>query len=88
MGHVQVGDHVWVRVSRRSLCDNCSADLCLFNDGRRITECRLYRPTFSAFKKCQSCGGVFDVSTNVRGLNYELCPKCNSSIQDEPSDGL
>lgn len=80
MGRVKVGEHRWVNLSRRSLCDNCSAELCVYNHGSRVTNCDRFTPSLVAFKKCISCGSVFEVSSNFRALNYELCPRCNEEL--------
>lgn len=40
-------------------------------------ECDRFHPVFVAFKKCSRCGHVFDVFSNIRSLDQELCPSCN-----------
>lgn len=77
MGKVKVGEHLWINVSRRSLCDNCSAEICVYNKGGRVTECDKFTPVLTAFKKCRCCGGVFEVTSNFRALDYDLCRRCN-----------
>jgi len=77
---VQVGEHRWVEVKRRSLCDNCLADICLRREelkSVRITECDLFKPRFIAFKRCRSCGSVFEVYSNFQSLDYDICQECN-----------
>ncbi len=81
MGRVQVGKHLWIRLSRRSLCDNCNVDICMLDNGERRTECEMYRPLFSAFKRCDGCGQLFDVSRNISALDYNLCPQCNDLLR-------
>ncbi len=82
MTRVKVGKHVWVNVSRRSLCDNCLFDLCPLSSERR-RECEHYRPIYVAFKKCRLCGEIFEVFSNINSLDHKLCPECNkSSIRD------
>lgn len=77
MGRVKVGEHLWVNLSRRSLCDNCSADLCVYARDDIVEKCEHFTPLLVAFKKCQRCGSIYEVSSNYRALNYELCPRCN-----------
>ncbi|WP_147654421.1 hypothetical protein [Methanomassiliicoccus luminyensis] len=77
MAKVKVGEHRWMNISRRSLCDNCTAELCVYNKGGRVTECDKFTPILMAFKKCECCGEVFEVSSNFRALDYSLCQKCN-----------
>ncbi len=79
MGRVQVGEHIWIRLSRRSLCDNCTAELCVYNTGERVTQCDRFTPRIMAFKRCSECGRMFEVNENFRGLDYGLCPVCNRS---------
>ncbi len=82
MGLVKVGKHTYVRLSRRSLCDNCKADVCLFNHGERMTECDRYEPKLTALKKCNSCGVLFDVSCNFQALDYDICKECNKRTSE------
>ncbi len=77
MGRVKVGEHLWMKVSRRSLCDNCSAELCVYNKGTRVDQCDRFTPAMVAFKKCADCGSVYEVTSNFRALDYDLCPRCN-----------
>jgi hypothetical protein len=83
MGKVQVREHVWMNLSRRSLCDNCSAEVCVYNTGERIAHCKDYQPKYVAFKRCNDCGSVFEVSSNFQGLDYDLCPVCNATYNDQ-----
>ena len=78
MGRVKIGEHVWMKLSRRSLCDNCSAELCIYNHGERVDHCERFTPVLVAFKKCEACGAVYEVASNYRALNYDLCPRCNA----------
>jgi len=77
MGRVRIGEHLCINLSRRSLCDNCTAELCVYNDGRRVMECERFTPVLMAFKRCACCGELFEVSSNFRALDYERCPRCN-----------
>jgi hypothetical protein len=80
MGRVKVGEHIWVNLSRRSICDNCSARLCVYDRGERTESCEHFTPIMMAFKKCERCGAIFEVSSNFRALDYDLCPRCNSEM--------
>ncbi|NLK25140.1 MAG: hypothetical protein GX307_00995 [Euryarchaeota archaeon] len=77
MGRVKVGEHLWINLSRRSICDNCTAELCVFNDRVRMGECERFTPLLMAFKKCSCCGQMFEVSSNFQALDYDRCSKCN-----------
>ncbi|HHT74838.1 MAG: hypothetical protein ACOX80_02405 [Methanomassiliicoccaceae archaeon] len=77
MGCVQVRENVYIRLSRRSMCDNCSAELCVYNKGQRVTECDRFTPAIVAFKKCVCCGDIFEVSANFQAIDYDRCMKCN-----------
>ncbi len=77
MTRVRVGTHVLLNISRRSLCDNCIADICVVGKSGRVLECEYYRPPFLAFKRCERCREIFEVHTNLKGLNPEFCPVCN-----------
>ena len=77
MGRVQVRDNVYMKLSRRSMCDNCSAELCVYNTGKRVTECDRFTPALTAFKQCACCGAVFEVSSNSQALDYDRCAECN-----------
>ncbi len=78
LGRVKVGDHLWLNLSRRSQCDNCAYEVCAHNDGSRVEDCPHFVPVIVAFKQCCRCGEVFEVSSNFRALDYDLCPVCNS----------
>ena len=80
LGRVRVGDHLWINLSRRSICDNCSAELCVYDRGERTERCEHFTPSIMAFKKCERCGSIYEVSSNFRALNYDLCPRCNSEV--------
>ncbi|MDW5563711.1 MAG: hypothetical protein SA339_10835 [Methanomassiliicoccus sp.] len=81
MGRVKVGEHLWVNLSRRSLCDNCSADLCTYHcDDEIVEKCEHFSPILVAFKRCKRCGSVYEVSSNFKALDYELCPQCNAEV--------
>ncbi|MFA5311827.1 MAG: hypothetical protein WC375_00745 [Methanomassiliicoccales archaeon] len=80
MTKVQVGEHRWVNVKRRSLCDNCVADVCVRREESRQTrifQCDMFRSPFVAFKRCTRCGSIFEVFSNFHSLDYEMCQKCN-----------
>jgi Zn finger protein HypA/HybF involved in hydrogenase expression len=81
MGRVQISKHITIKVSRRSLCDNCTAELCVYNHGSRVERCDRFTPVIVAFKKCHECGEMFEVTSNFRSLDYELCPRCNDMQQ-------
>jgi hypothetical protein len=76
---VRIGEHRYINVSRRSLCDNCEATLCNRNRSGRVMDCDDFRPVFLAFKKCSRCEKVFDVFSNISSLDQELCPDCNKN---------
>jgi hypothetical protein len=77
MTTVSVGDHLWVKVSRRSLCDNCIADVCLVGRDARH-ECDSFQPPFLAIRLCDKCGRPYDVFENHRELDLHKCRECNS----------
>ena len=77
MGRVQVRDNVYMKLSRRSMCDNCSAELCIYNTGQRVIECDRFTPPLMAFKRCACCGEVFEISSNWQALDYDRCARCN-----------
>ncbi len=79
MVHVQVSEHKFVNIRRRSLCDNCCVYNCTSFNGSRVTECKEFRPMLSVFMKCRECGRIYDPYSNLCSLNYELCPECNHS---------
>jgi hypothetical protein len=88
MGRVKIGEHLWINLSRRSLCDNCSVRLCTYNHGERILHCDKFTPALVAFKRCSECGEVFEVTANFCALDYDLCPKCNGVREDKvPAHG-
>jgi hypothetical protein len=76
MTRVSVGEHLWVNVSRRSLCDNCSADVCLIGKGAK-QECVSFRSPFMAMRKCDRCGKPYEVFENCRSLDLQKCKECN-----------
>jgi DNA-directed RNA polymerase subunit RPC12/RpoP len=80
MGRVRIGDHLWLNLSRRSLCDNCVYEVCTHNDGGRVEDCPHFVPAIMALKLCCRCGEVYEVSSNFKALDYELCPVCNSKV--------
>ncbi len=45
-----------------------------------MEDCPHYVPRMAALKMCHRCGGMFEVSTNFRGLDYDLCPVCNLHV--------
>jgi len=40
-------------------------------------QCEHYRSPFLAFKRCEICGELYEVHTNLKGLNSDFCPMCN-----------
>jgi hypothetical protein len=82
MGRIQVGEHIWLKVSRRSLCDDCSAELCAYNHGERVESCDHFTPSLMAFKRCEGCEAVYEVHENFHSLNYDLCPRCNKEREN------
>ena len=77
MTRIRVGEHLLLNLSRRSLCDNCLADVCAKRQNERIFECERYKPPFLVFKRCKSCGELFEVHVNIRALDFDHCPRCN-----------
>ena len=77
MTRVRVGNHILLNLNRRSLCDNCLADICMVERSGRVMECEHYRSPFLAFKRCEICGELYEVHTNLKGLNSDFCPVCN-----------
>lgn|GEM_PF-611910 len=84
MTRVQIGEHVWVNISRRNLCDNCVADVCLKRTGDNIERCDLFKSPYVAFKKCNQCGEIFEVFSNFKSLDYDMCPVCNERMNSIP----
>ena len=80
MTRVKVGEHLIINLSRRSLCDNCMAEVCLLDRPERVIQCKDYRSPFVALRKCRSCGQVFDVCSFVNSLDFEVCPACSEII--------
>jgi hypothetical protein len=79
---VRVGEHLLFSYSRRSLCDNCIADVCMINRTGRVFECEHYKSRFIVFKRCDCCGELFEVHSNIRSLDPDLCPRCNLHFDD------
>jgi hypothetical protein len=77
---VRVGKHLFLNVSRRSLCDSCVADVCILERKNRVFECQDYRAIFLVFKRCSKCGELFEVHHNISALDQEICPKCNAFV--------
>jgi uncharacterized protein with PIN domain len=82
---VQISEHVWVNISRRNLCDNCVADVCLKRTEENIDQCELFRSPFIAFKKCYRCGEIYELFSNFKALDYNLCPICNERMRNVPA---
>ena len=80
MSQVQVRENVFIKVSRRSLCDNCIADVCFYNHGQRVTRCERFTPAVVAFRRCARCGEVFEVMSNALALDQDLCQRCNQDL--------
>ncbi|MDD1747779.1 MAG: hypothetical protein LUQ16_08460 [Methanomassiliicoccales archaeon] len=83
MTRVKVGKHLFLNVSRRSLCDSCVADICIKDSTGRVFECEEYRAVFLVFKRCAGCGELFEVHHNMHALDPDLCLNCNISSTDE-----
>lgn len=82
MTRVKVGKHLFLNVSRRSLCDSCVADVCIRERAGRVFECDDYRPIFLVFKRCSHCGELFEVHHNLCAIDPELCPNCNLVVSE------
>ena len=85
MTRVQISEHVWVNISRRSLCDNCVADVCLKRTDEHIEQCKLFKSTYIAFKKCNQCGEIYELFSNFKSLDYDMCPLCNEKVKAIPA---
>ena len=83
MTRVRVGKHLFLNVSRRSLCDSCVADVCARGRTDRVFVCDDYQAMFLVFKRCSHCGELFEVHHNIRALDPELCPSCNALVQQQ-----
>ncbi|OPY31968.1 MAG: hypothetical protein A4E32_01576 [Methanomassiliicoccales archaeon PtaU1.Bin124] len=73
-----------MNISRRSLCDNCVADVCFKRSAaadERISHCEIFRSPFVAFKKCSDCGSIYELFSNISSLDFDKCPKCNDHEQ-------
>ena len=81
MTRVQISEHVWVNISRRSLCDNCVADVCLKKTEENVEHCDLFKSTYIAFKKCRQCGEIYELFSNFKSLDYDMCPVCNDKMK-------
>lgn len=80
---VKVSEFRTVNVSRRSLCDNCVADICFKREEykqKRVLRCDMFRSPFVAFKRCVECGDVFEVFSNFDAIDYDRCQRCNAAI--------
>ncbi|TQS81393.1 hypothetical protein [Candidatus Methanomassiliicoccus intestinalis] len=78
MSRVSIGSNRVLVLSRRTLCDNCSADICLYKkEGERVTECEHFIPILAAYKRCSSCGEIFEVSANCMSLREDMCLRCS-----------
>jgi hypothetical protein len=76
---------VWVNISRRNLCDNCVADVCLKRTEDNIEQCSLFRSAYIAFKKCNQCGEIYELFSNFKALDYDMCPVCNEKMKEVPT---
>ena len=81
MTRVQISEHVWVNISRRSLCDNCVADVCLKRTEENVEHCVLFKSAYVAFKKCTQCGEIYELFSNFKSLDYDMCPVCNDKMK-------
>lgn len=66
-------------MSRRTLCDNCVADVCLVQNADRVVECKSFESPFVALRECDNCGRVYDVFSSFGSAECDVCPDCNSS---------
>lgn len=80
MTRVSFGEHLVINVSRRSLCDNCVADVCLIERPERVLQCKSFESSFVALRRCRSCGQLFNVCSNVNSLDFEVCSACNETV--------
>jgi len=83
MTRIKVGEHLVINLSRRSLCDNCAADVCLVERSERVVQCENYRSPFIVLRKCRSCGQIFDVCSSINSLDFEVCPACNEILRSK-----
>jgi hypothetical protein len=74
---VRVGNHRIVNLRKRSLCDNCIADICAVKGNGRVERCDHFSSPYLAFRRCPGCGRVYEVYANFQALNPENCPDCN-----------
>jgi hypothetical protein len=81
---VQISEHVWVNISRRNLCDNCVADVCFRRTKDNIEQCELFKSAYIAFKKCTQCGEIYELFSNFKALDYDMCPTCNEKMKVIP----
>ncbi len=81
---VRISEHVWVNISRRSLCDNCVADVCLKRTENSTEQCALFRSAFIAFKRCNQCGEIYELFSNFKALDYDMCQICNERMKSKP----
>ena len=81
---VQISEHVWVNISRRNLCDNCVADVCMKRTSDNIEHCDLFKSVYVAFKRCNQCGEIYELFSSFKSLDYDLCPICNEKIKPIP----
>ncbi|MDH7508049.1 MAG: hypothetical protein QHH00_01445 [Methanomassiliicoccales archaeon] len=79
MTRVRVGEHLCVNLSRRSLCDNCWTDSCPHNREELVEFCEHFKPPFAIYRKCPNCGGIYELFSNFKSLDPDLCPRCNES---------
>jgi hypothetical protein len=66
----------FMRISRRSLCDECTDQgVCISLQSRR-TECERFRPKEIVFNDCRACGRAYEVHESMRNDFLDECPEC------------
>ena len=70
-----IGDE-FVHISRRSLCDECSARNCCITTSYRL-ECVAFKPERFIFNKCVACGISYEIHTAWKNDFLDECPECN-----------
>ena len=49
-----------------------------------IEQCDLFRSAYVAFKKCTHCGEIYELFSNFKSLDYDMCPVCNDKMKADP----
>ena len=58
----------------------------LEEDRGNIEQCKLFKSTYIAFKKCNQCGEIYELFSNFKSLDYDMCPICNGEDQAHSGD--